>query len=182
MTDASDETGPSPQPTEAPSPPSPVRGPISARASADADQESVRSARDAQRAGKRGRGRRGGRGGGGASHKPKSARAMARTDSPAGPVDPDEREVSFQVDDEAWVAKVLGRAGGSTGGATPLILLGFWRADAVEGDPVREVLTVGTALSRLPTFTLEQAWRSSQPFNPGGVVASSPSSSERRRH
>lgn len=104
---------------------------------------------------KRGESRRGQRRG--AAPTPRPARDAAPTEPlPAGP-EPDVAEASFEVGDEAWVVRVLGRAGGSRDGATPLLLLGFWAPDSGGADHIRELLIVGRALSELTDSDLRAA-------------------------
>jgi len=105
---------------------------------------------------------------------------MAKTDAPPSPVEPDASEASLEVDGQAWVVRVLGRAGGSGSGATPLIMLGFWKAGATEGGPVRETLAVGRALSAFSVSSLERALSRSQPYAPDGLAVRSPDASEPR--
>lgn len=176
MTHTPDDRDPAPLPAEGRSPPPSVRGSGVIPAGADAESEPLRGGREAPRSGRKGRGGRG-RG----RRKPTSARAMARPEGAPSPVDRDTSETSFECDDEAWVVRVLGTSGGSGLGATPLILLGFWKADATHGDPVRETLTVGRTLSELSSATLEQALMSSQPFAPGGGSARSAGARHRPR-
>jgi hypothetical protein len=107
---------------------------------------------------------------------------MAKTDAPPPRVEPDTDEVSFEVEGRGWVVRVLGRAGGSARGATPLLLLGFWEAGSSDGDPARETLTVGTTLSELSVSGLEQAFSKSRPHFPEkGRTGRSTDTSEQRR-
>jgi len=176
MTHTPDDRDPAPQPTEGRSPPPSVRGSGVIPAGADSENGPLRRGPEAPPSGRKGRGGRGR-----SRRKPTSARAMARTDGPPSPIDPDTSEASFECDDEAWVVRVLGTARGSGSGATPLILLGFWKADASHGDPVRETLTVGRTLSELSSATLERALMSSKPFAPGPGPARSAGARDRPR-
>ena len=82
---------------------------------------------------------------------------MARAEAPPSRSEPDAEEVELSVDGEAWVARVSGRSGRSGAGAAPLLLVGFWPADASTGGAQREAFVVGRTLSGVATDVLERA-------------------------
>lgn len=96
---------------------------------------------------------------------PRPARDAAPPDpSPTGP-EPDAAEVTLEVGDETWVVRVLGRAGGSQDGATPLLLLGFWAPDSDGADHARELLIVGRTLNELTDSDLRETYERAAPAN-----------------
>jgi hypothetical protein len=88
------------------------------------------------------------------SRKPVPVRAMARSEAPPSPSEPDAEEVELTVDGVDWVARVLGRSGGSRVGATPLLLVGFWPVESPSGTCQREALVVARTLSGVSTEVL----------------------------
>lgn len=112
------------------------------------------SGKPAPREGARGRSER---------RKPTPVRAMASAEAPPSPTEPDVAQVDLAIDEVDWVVRVIGRSGGTATSATPLLLLGFWRAEGaegakgVEGEHEMEVFVVGRALSDLSRATLEAA-------------------------
>ena len=72
-------------------------------------------------------------------------------------VEPDVAEATIEVDGTSWTIRVQGRSGGSTAGKTPLLLLGFWKAQTATSPPDREALVVGGLLAHLTEDDLETA-------------------------
>jgi hypothetical protein len=71
------------------------------------------------------------------------------------------------VDDDAIVARPLGRSGRS--GAAPLLMIGFWPEGEEGPEHVREALVVARDFAALSDDALTAAWRSSRepPAAPG---------------
>ena len=67
------------------------------------------------------------------------------------------------VEGERWTVKVVGRSGGRPDPATPLLLLGFWKAGEDGGRRRREALVVGRALADLSPAALRNAVLESTP-------------------
>lgn len=86
---------------------------------------------------------------------------MAAAEAPPSPTEPDLEEAEVSVDDAAWLVRVVGRSGDAGHSPTPLLLLGFWKADAAEGEREREALVVGRALRDLTPSALRRAFRHS---------------------
>jgi len=88
--------------------------------------------------------------------KPTPVRELSGDAAPQVP-EADVPEASIEVEGATWAIRVLGRSGGAAGTAPPLLLLGFWDGEG-DGEPVREALVVGTALSDLSTAALHEAF------------------------
>jgi hypothetical protein len=103
---------------------------------------------------------------------------MAGTDTVSAPgAETQAEEATFAVGDESWTARTLGRSGG--GEAPQLLLVGFWREEAQEGDHMREALVVARSLSELSSDALSTALaRSREPPAPPGAP---PTREDRRR-
>jgi hypothetical protein len=91
-----------------------------------------------------------------------SARSMASGESGPSPTGKDVDEVDISLENEQWRIRVVGRSGGAGGTKAPLLLLGFWQAEAgaapVEGQRHhREALVVGATLEGLSEVALEEA-------------------------
>lgn len=95
--------------------------------------------------------------------KPTPVRAMAAVEAPPPPTDPDLEEAEVSIGEITWLVRVVGRSGGAECSATPLLLLGFWKADAPEGEREREALVVGRTLRDLTPAALRRAFRRSVP-------------------
>lgn len=89
---------------------------------------------------------------------------MATAEAPPPPAEPDVGEVEILSDGVEWVVRVVGRSGGARPSATPLLLLGFWRADSPGGEREREKLLVGRMLSDLSPDELVSALEASDPL------------------
>lgn len=72
--------------------------------------------------------------------------------------EPDEEEVCLELDGEEWRVRVLGRAGACSRGATPLLSVGFLRADCGSDETVREAYVVARTLADVTLETLERAF------------------------
>ena len=95
------------------------------------------------------------------SPKPTSVRDLAGA-TPSGA--PDLGETFLEVGGMAWAVRVLGRVGRASGASAPLLLLGFWEADAAAHRlPSREALVVGRALEDLSPEALEEALAAARP-------------------
>ena len=88
---------------------------------------------------------------------PTPARESAHTDAPAPSVEPDLAEARLEVDGVEWTVRVMGRSGGGSGGSAPLLLLGFWSAEAAEEPPALEATVVARTLAELSWESLETA-------------------------
>lgn len=86
--------------------------------------------------------------------KPTPVRAL-NGDPPPAP-EADLAEAALEVGGEQWTVQVLGRAGGVSGVAPPLLLLGFWSGRAA-GEPELERLVSGASLASLSAEELETA-------------------------
>jgi hypothetical protein len=95
----------------------------------------------------------------GAGRKPTPVRAMTGSEPGRSVAEPDPEEVRFQLDGEEWRARVLGRSGAGRRGATPLLLVGFSRADGGADETDGEVYIVGRSLADTTIETLERALR-----------------------
>lgn len=87
---------------------------------------------------------------------------MAAAEAPPPPAEPDVEEVDITVEEVDWIVRVVGRSGGARPSATPLLLLGFWRAGSPEGERERETLVVGRALADLSPARLRAALEESE--------------------
>ena len=79
-----------------------------------------------------------------------------------GTEEPDVVEVRLEMEDESWVARVLGMAGGGSSGGVPLLLLGFWTVADSSALPDREALVVGKTLGSLSTESLTTAFENAK--------------------
>lgn len=133
---------------------------------------------DAERLrGKSGPARRGS--GGKDRPKPTPVRHMTAVEAPPPPVEPDLEQAELTAGEQDWIVRVAGRAGGAEASATPLLLLGFWRAESSDGERQREALVVGRALAELTPAALAEAFAESRPPpEPEGPA----SDDARRRH
>ena len=94
--------------------------------------------------------------------KPTPAREVAESGSAPGTEEPDVVEVRLEMEDESWVARVLGMAGGGSSGGVPLLLLGFWTVADSSALPDREALVVGKTLGSLSTESLTTAFENAK--------------------
>jgi len=94
--------------------------------------------------------------------KPTPVRELAESGSALGTEDPDLAEVRLEMEDESWVVRVLGMAGGGPSGGVPLLLLGFWTVTDSSTLPDREALVVGKTLGSLSSENLTTAFKNAK--------------------
>ena len=88
---------------------------------------------------------------------------------PEGPPGPfSGSELAFDVEGEAWLARVTGAARSGTGpdGGAPLIVVAFSKAEEPD-QALREVLTVGESVDELGS--VEVLYRQADPCRSGGA-------------
>lgn len=88
----------------------------------------------------------------GGERKPTPVRAMVNAEAAPGVTEPDSEEVAFDANGREWIVRVTGRGGASA----PLLLLGFWPADAAEGEPACETYRPGSTLAGLGADALAE--------------------------
>ena len=91
--------------------------------------------------------------------KPTPVRALVSADLADDQVEPDREEVAFEVGGRAWIVRVMGRGGTSA----PLLLLGFWPAEAADGEPACETYRPGSSLSGLDEDALAEILAGARP-------------------
>ena len=91
--------------------------------------------------------------------KPTPVRALVSADADAEQAEPDREEVAFEAGGRAWGVRVMGRGGQST----PLLLLGFWLAEACDGEPACETYRPGSTLSGLDEDALTEILADARP-------------------
>ena len=97
-------------------------------------------------------------------------------------VEPDVGEATLEVDGTSWTVRVRGRSGGASAVKTPLLLLGFWKAQSATSPPDRETLVVGRLLADMTAGDLETALAESrEPADPDRRPGFFSELSERRR-
>ena len=94
--------------------------------------------------------------------KPTPVRELAESGSALGTEEPDVTEVQLEMEDESWVARVLGMAGGGPSGGVPLLLLGFWTVTDSSASPDREALVVGKTLGSLSSESITTAFKNAK--------------------
>lgn len=124
-----------------------------------------------------------GRQGGEGEGRPTPVRELLEGSAPGpGGAATDAESTTFEVEGQAWVARVLGRGRvGPTPAAAPLLLLGFHEEGGPE-EPVREALLTARDLASLTPSQLGEAFRSgAAPPDPSARRELFPESSSKRR-